>query len=105
MALYLFAANAPDLDFISGLLIGDPDLYHHGISHSIGFTILFGLIFTLLLFFLKKGANLRKYLIFLCPCGSHTVLDYLSKDTRFPYGIPFLWPVSNDYQTPLLLFF
>ena len=36
LALYLFAANAPDLDFIPGLLIGQPDRFHHGAGHSVG---------------------------------------------------------------------
>src|ERR1044071_7547790 len=34
VALYLLAANAPDLDFLPGLIVGDPNRFHHGISHS-----------------------------------------------------------------------
>ena len=49
VVLHLFAANAPDLDFLPGFLIGDPDLYHHGVSHSIGFAVLFASALSLFL--------------------------------------------------------
>jgi hypothetical protein len=45
--LYLFAANAPDLDFLPGLVIGNLSKYHHGPSHSVGFAILFGIVASL----------------------------------------------------------
>lgn len=56
IALYLFATNAPDLDFIPGLFLGDPDLYHHGVSHSIGFGVLFASALSLFLLFVKRNA-------------------------------------------------
>jgi len=36
LGLYCFIANAADLDFIPGIFLGKPYLFHHGISHSIG---------------------------------------------------------------------
>ena len=36
--------NAPDLDFIPGLILGRPNLYHHGISHSLGAAVIFSCI-------------------------------------------------------------
>ena len=56
MGLYVFAANAADLDFIPGLLSGDPNRYHHGISHSLGFAALVAVVFGLLLMFRTRQA-------------------------------------------------
>ena len=97
VVLYLFAANAPDLDFLPGLLVGDPDLYHHGVSHSFGFAVLFALALSLFLLFLKRDPIRRNFLIFFCLYSSHVVLDWLSVDTAFPYGVPFLWPLTDEY--------
>jgi inner membrane protein len=97
VVLYLFAANAPDLDFLPGFLVGDPDLYHHGVSHSIGFAVLFASALSLFLLFLKRDPIRRNFLIFFCLYSSHVILDWLSVDTAFPYGVPFLWPLTDEY--------
>ena len=97
IALYIFAANAPDIDFIPGFFIGDPNRYHHGISHSVGFTVLFASVFSLFLYLLKRDPFRRNFAVFFCLYFSHIVLDYLSIDTSFPYGETFFWPLSNKY--------
>jgi inner membrane protein len=97
LALYLLAANAPDLDFVPGLLMGDPNRYHHGISHSIGFAALFALVFSFSLVLAKRHAMGRNSAIFFSLYCSHIGLDYLSIDTTPPYGEPLLWPFSNRY--------
>jgi inner membrane protein len=96
-AVYLVAANAPDLDFIPGLLMGNPGRYHHGPSHSLGFAILFGLALSLTMAFFKLGSGKRNFIIFFALYFSHVLLDYLSTDTSFPYGVPLFWPLSNDF--------
>jgi inner membrane protein len=98
VVLYLFAANAADLDFVPGFLVGDPDLYHHGVSHSVGFAVLFAAALSLLLLFLEKGPIRRNFPIFFCLYGSHVILDWLSVDTAFPYGVPLLWPLAEEYS-------
>ena len=44
IGLYTLIANAPDLDFLPGLLVGDLSRFHHGPSHSIGFAVLVGVV-------------------------------------------------------------
>jgi len=97
IVLYLFSANTPDLDFIPGFLVGDPHRYHHGISHSIGFAVLFALTFSFSLFLRKPDSFKRNFVIFFSLYFSHIVLDYFSIDTSLPYGVPFFWPLSNTY--------
>jgi len=97
LLLYLVAANIPDLDFIPGLLVGEPGRYHHGASHSLGFAILFGLALSLTLAAFKLGDRIQNFVIFFSLYFSHVLLDYLSTDTSFPYGVPLFWPLSNEY--------
>jgi hypothetical protein len=92
MALYVLAANAADLDFLPGLLIGDLGRFHHGPSHSIGFVILFG--------FLASAFFSRKIFAFMVSTVlylSHLFLDYLVQDPSRPFRIPLLWPLSHEY--------
>lgn len=100
----IFFANSPDLDFIPGFFAGNPNLYHHGITHSLGSGIFvafaFGWIFSKYLGSYKKGVLLL-FLLYL----SHLVLDYLTVDTRLPIGEPLFWPVSHRYLiSPVLIF-
>lgn len=97
LGVYIFLANAPDLDFIPGALMGTPNLYHHGISHSVGFGFLFALIAGLLIH-LKSGKRFwREFFFMFSLYGSHLILDLLSMDGRPPFGIPILWPFSDRY--------
>jgi len=96
-------ANAPDLDFIPGFILGQPNLYHHGISHSLGAAVFLALLWT---FFVNRLLHWRVYIggfQFFCLYSSHLLLDLLSRDGRPPYGIPLFWPLSGKYcMIPLL---
>ena len=101
----VFAANAADLDFIPGIIIGDPNRFHHGASHSIAAVVLFGMICALF------GQTTRAFTLRLPTLGmacyaSHLILDFLTVDNGAPYGMPLLWPITDTYfqspWTPLL---
>jgi inner membrane protein len=96
LILYMFIANVPDLDFIPGALIGKPNLFHHGISHSLGAAVLFSMVASFLIG-RKESHYLRTFLIGISLYGSHLFLDYISFDGRPPFGIPIFWPLSNEY--------
>src|SRR6266496_4632261 len=97
MAVYLLAANAPDLDFIPGLLAGEPDRFHHGASHSLCFAAIFALLIGLLLHMTKIESIQRGIPILFGLYLSHLGLDCLSIDTAEPYGMTLFWPVSHAY--------
>jgi membrane-bound metal-dependent hydrolase YbcI (DUF457 family) len=99
-ALYLFAANAPDLDFLLGLMVGDLSRYHHGPSHSVGFAILFGIAASL--FFSRR---LYTFIVASSLYFSHVALDYLVQDPSPPHGVPLLWPLTYEYYMAPLAFF
>ncbi|MDP7522465.1 MAG: metal-dependent hydrolase [Arenicellales bacterium] len=107
-SLYLYAffsANVPDLDFLPGLLIGDINRWHHSYSH----TLFAALLYTVLALLAARGFGIKKWRLVgwlsLIPYLSHLLLDYLSLDRGAPFGIPLLWPLSDDYfYSELLLF-
>lgn len=95
---FFIATLVSDLDFIPGLIIGEPNRYHHGVTHSIIASLSFALIFSLI-FRLKRDFRVR-FFIFSSIFLSHILLDFFSLDTSFPYGIPLFWPLSSKYFYP-----
>ena len=100
IVVYLFGANAPDLDFVPGLFVGDLGRFHQGPSHSITFTILFALVGCL--FFSRP---LRAFVIGFSLYLSHVLLDYLVQDSTPPLGVPLFWPLSDRYYMAPFAFF
>src|ERR1051325_2574233 len=86
IAWYLLAANAPDLDFLPGLMAGDPNRFHHGVSHSSGLALLFAIAVSLLLRLRQREWRWKQFFVFLGLWLSHLILDYLSEDSSPPYG-------------------
>lgn len=102
MAILL--ANLADLDFIPGILSGNPNKYHHAYTHSLGATLLVGGFFSL--YYLFKYKQFKKPFIYSTGLyASHLILDFLTLDSSAPYGIPLFWPLSDRYYTsPVILF-
>jgi len=97
LALAGFAAVAADLDFLPGLLLGDPSRFHHGVSHSLGATLLFGLTMALIAPSTLAGGYPRRALLWASLYGSHLVMDFFAVDTSPPYGEPLFWPLSSQF--------
>ena len=102
--LYVFLANLPDIDFIPGIFIGNPGYFHHGITHTLGFTVLA----VLTCVFIAKLKKVECWPI----CGivfllifSHLIIDLFTRDNLSPYGIMVLWPFSRTYFYPSFLIF
>jgi inner membrane protein len=89
-----FLAVAPDLDFLPGLLVGQPVLHHQGASHSLLVAAVVGLAAALLLV-RDRRLWLRAWALFAAAYASHLAIDWLGSDGRPPIGIPLLWPASD----------
>jgi inner membrane protein len=103
--LCVFMATAPDLDFLPGLLVGKPALYHQGITHSLGAALLASLA-AAGVWGLRRRSFLAVFRCCFIAYLSHLILDLLGTDKRPPYGIPLLWPISNEHfvsPVPILL--
>ena len=99
--LVLFTAIAPDLDFLPGMLLGDPNRFHHGPTHSIAaagvFTVVLALIF-------RSLSKVQIFVIFAVYLG-HVLADSLAADLGAPYGVPLLWPFDDHYTiAPVTVF-
>ncbi len=102
---FMFLANLPDLDFLPGLILGRPNLYHHGIFHSLGAALAVAAVGGWVFYRNKKYSWLTASGIFLL-FSSHLLLDLLAWDFVAPYGVPLFWPFSGRYfisGTPFFL--
>jgi inner membrane protein len=104
--VFLFCAllaMLPDFDFLFGIIEGDPNKYHHDISHS----LFFGLVVSIVCaaaFFPRERFWIFTVLFFSAYL-SHLLLDFFSLDRSEPYGMKLLWPFSGDhYIAPRIIF-
>jgi inner membrane protein len=94
---FVLLANAADFDFLPGLLINDPSRFHHGISHTLGFSVLIGFLGALYFNFKKKLPFWKVFWIVGGVYFSHVLLDYFGEDNRVPYGVMALWPFTENF--------
>jgi len=100
LAFAALAANAADLDFVPGLVLGDVGRFHHYFSHTLLAAVLFGVVIAALARLrLDRNAALGWGVIAALLYASHPLLDALSTDTGIPYGCPLFWPFSGRYFT------
>jgi len=105
MLLFLLVANLADIDFLPGFFAGNPNKFHHGMTHSIAFAILSGTVLGLIYYFKERKDFLKYFSTFSIVYFSHLVLDYFGKDTKFPFGEQLFWPFSEIYVlSPVALF-
>jgi inner membrane protein len=88
------AGLAPDLDFLPGLLIGDPARFHHGVTHSVGAVVVVALIAVMLAPRTRRWAWAG---IAAAAYASHLLLDVLTYDPSEPIGLLLFWPLSEAY--------
>ena len=98
------AGATADLDFLPGLLVGDPSRYHHWATHS----LLAALVFALLVAPLGGpllGQPRRGPAILAAAYLSPLALDWVTVDRTVPRGIPLLWPASDAvFLAPVQVF-
>lgn len=92
-----FLANAPDLDFLFGLISGNPNQYHRGWTHSLVFVLIVMGIIRAFYKIRSQQVNWRFILISGGVVLSHLIIDMFTIDTSVPYGIDLFWPVSEQY--------
>ena len=98
-------SNLPDVDFLFGWAAGNPNQYHHLWTHSLAFVLITGGLYGLGYGLFTRKNGLRVGAVVSAVVFSHLVLDYFSKDTRVPQGMPVFWPVSHAFfLSPVSLF-
>lgn len=104
--LAVTAANAADLDFVPGILIGEPNRFHHGPSHSLLAAIcIAALLFLASRPYVREVTPYRLFGLLTVAALSHPLLDFFSVDTAAPFGVPLFWPLYDGHQISGLLLF
>ncbi len=88
----IFLSNVPDLDFIPQLLTGEK--YHHGLTHSITFTVLFAVVVGSIGCLFRKQIFKRLFFLTLIVYGSHLLMDFFTEGGK---GIQLLWPFAESF--------
>ena len=99
LAAAVTLANAPDLDFLPGLLVGHPSIFHRGLTHTIAAAVAVGAVTWIACRILRRHqrAALWAALWVAATYASHLVLDFFTTDAKPPHGAPLLWPLSDRY--------
>ena len=94
----VIAANAPDCDYLPGLLLGAPNSMHRWLSHSAPWASLAGVIIWLI--WRRSGVRVPPWAlpVLVAAALSHIVADYFDEDTRPPFGILALWPFYDQFM-------
>lgn len=93
---FVILANLPDADFLPGIILGRPNLYHHGMFHSLGAATAVAAAGGCFFYLTKRRFWARAAAIFLV-FSSHLLLDFFAWDFVAPYGVPLLWPLADRY--------
>lgn len=94
LLLLVFSANAADLDFVPGMLLGDANRFHHLATHSLAAALLYALLLALLAS--RFGMPVLKTALFAgFAYASHLLLDYFTVDAGEPFGMLLWWPLSD----------
>jgi len=101
---FIFVANLPDADFLPGLILGRPNLYHHGVFHSLGAALAVAAVGAGLFQLQRRRGSAQRHgrfrgqaaMIFML-FYSHLLLDFFTYDLVAPYGLPLWWPFSGRY--------
>jgi membrane-bound metal-dependent hydrolase YbcI (DUF457 family) len=95
--------NIPDLDFLPGLILGAPALYHQGITHSLGTALALSVLVALVLRRVDMPFA-STFVVSILAYTSHLALDFFGPDARPPYGQLLLWPLSDArFVAPVVL--
>lgn len=105
--LIMFVSVAPDLDFIPGIFVGIPSKFHHGISHSFFFAVVFGFILSSIIYLIKKNYFLSRSILFSALYSIHIILDLFGVDTGEVngFGMPIFFPFSFIYYRSSIVLF
>ena len=101
----VLAGNAADFDFVPGILIGEPGLFHHGPTHSLFAAAVFGALAAPFARWIGFGSARRCAAVMALAYASHVILDMMATDDLWPSAVPLFWPISNEMiNLPLGLF-
>ena len=104
-AIVLVLAELPDIDFIFGIVAGEPNKYHHQFTHSFLFVLIAALVAAAIISQIGIMQFSKSFVLFSIAGASHVLFDLLALDTSEPYGAQIFWPFWNGYViSPITIF-
>jgi hypothetical protein len=101
----MLLANAPDADYLPGVLAGDLNAYHHLYSHTAGWVALVAAGVWLVGKGMGRLGGWRSIALIGALLSSHLAADVVTDDARPPIGIMALWPLSDAHViSPVTIF-
>jgi len=85
----MILGNAPDLDFIPGVLFGEAAKYHRGVTHSFAAALFTAAIVSLCVLLWRKRDFFINTAIFFSAYSTHIFLDWFGSG---PKGVYVFWP-------------
>jgi inner membrane protein len=105
VVLFMLIGNLPDFDFFIGFAAGFPGMCHRGFSHTVLAAVLFGIVAGAFARWRWQERFAPAAIAFGAAYASHLLLDWLTIDSREPFGAQFLWPFSSAYfSAPVTIF-
>lgn len=107
LASAVVLANAPDFDFLPGLVIGRPGEFHRGLTHTLAAVVVMAVAGALVGWWRRPLARGSGWWASFAAAayGAHLLVDFLTIDAVAPYGARFLWPLSDGFQHAGVTFF
>ena len=102
----IVAANAPDVDYLPGILVGRLNEYHAYYTHTIGWVTLLavGIAVVWKSKVQSPRSNVRRLWTLdlglwtlVVAAFSHLLADFFTQDGKAPYGIMALWPFTDRF--------
>jgi membrane-bound metal-dependent hydrolase YbcI (DUF457 family) len=107
-------ANAPDFDYLPGVLLGDPHRFHRMAVHSLGWALLVGALAALWVKFGRRdpwpvhsrwrSGAATTGIVVAALWASHIALDSLNADFSEPVGQMIFWPLSTGWYSAVPVF-
>ena len=90
-------ANAPDLDFLPGIVLDHPNAFHRGVTHTLGATVVVAAVLWATARWCRAGRPWWWVAFGTVAYSSHLLVDWLTVDAVPPYGIQALWPLTDQW--------
>jgi membrane-bound metal-dependent hydrolase YbcI (DUF457 family) len=99
LAAAVVLANGPDVDFLPGLLVGEPAAFHRGVTHTLAAVVVVAAVAVLAARLVPRWRGRWRFAVLWTGAlwASHLVIDYFTTCAVPPHGGRFLWPLSSAY--------
>ncbi len=97
LMMFIIVANLADMDYIPGYIFGNPNLFHHSMTHSVFFALVISISVAYVYYIVVRKEYIKIWFLMSITYISHLIMDYFGKDTSYPYGEQLFWPLSSNY--------